>query len=83
MRIGKLPENVWKRSVFRHINKTKRKEVKTGAGIGEDCAVFSFGSEEMTSVSLCTVCRPGEDTARLAIYGSVNMLAASGQNLWR
>ena len=78
MRIGKLPENVWKRSVFRHINKTKREEVKTGAGIGEDCAVFSFGSEEMTSVSLCTVCRPGEDTARLAIYGSVNMLAASG-----
>lgn len=78
MRIGKLPENVWKRSVFRHINKTKREEVKTGAGIGEDCAVFSFGSKEMTCMSLYTVCRPGEDTARLAIYGSVNMLAASG-----
>lgn len=40
MKIGKLPENVLKRSVLRQMNrKGKRAD---GAGLGEDCAVFSF-----------------------------------------
>lgn len=78
MRTGKLPENVWKRSVLRQINKTKRKEVVSGAGIGENCAVFSFDGKEMTCLSLYTGCWPGGDTARLAVHGSVNALAASG-----
>ena len=78
MRTGKLPENVWKRSVLRQINKRKREEVAIGAGIGENCAVLSFDGKEMTCMSLYTGCWPGEDTARLAVHGSVNALAASG-----
>ena len=78
MRIGKLPENVWKRSVFRQINQTKRKEVAAGAGIGGNCAVFSFGSEEVTCMSLYTGCWPGTGAARLAAHRSVNALAALG-----
>lgn len=45
MKIGKVPENVLKRSVLRQI-KTKNAEVAIGAGIGEDCAVF-FASNEL------------------------------------
>ena len=41
MKTGKLPENVLKRSVLRQM-KTERKEVLNGAGIGKDCAIFSF-----------------------------------------
>lgn len=42
MQIGKVPENILKRSVLRQI-KTARGEVLHGAGVGEDCAIFSFG----------------------------------------
>lgn len=44
MRMGKMPENVLKRSVLRQI-RTKSAEVAIGAGIGEDCAVFSYSGE--------------------------------------
>jgi len=40
MKIGKVSENVLKRSVFRQI-KTKRKEVISGAVSGGDCAFFA------------------------------------------
>lgn len=41
MKIGRISENVLKRSVLQQI-KTKCDEVVIGAGIGNDCAVFSF-----------------------------------------
>lgn len=41
MKIGKITENVYKRSILQQI-KTKRGEVLKGAALGEDCAVFSF-----------------------------------------
>ena len=41
MKIGKVSVNVLKRSVLRQI-KTTGNEVRSGAGIGEDCAIFSF-----------------------------------------
>lgn len=46
MKIGKVSENVLKRSVFRQI-KTKRKEVISGAVSGGDCAIFA--SDTMAS----------------------------------
>ena len=39
MEIGKIPESILKRAVFRQIH-TKRDEVLVGAGVGEDCAVM-------------------------------------------
>ena len=41
MKTGKVPENVLKRSVLRQL-KTERKEIQSGAGVGTDCAIFSF-----------------------------------------
>ena len=53
MKIGKVTENVWKRSVLRQI-KTKRNEVISGAGPGADCAVFSC-AEAAGDVVSCTL----------------------------
>lgn len=68
MKIGKVPENVLKRSVLKQIQ-TKREEIVNGAGIGEDCAIFSFGGGEpmMTCVQTAAVKayafeKPGADT---------------------
>ena len=40
MKIGKVPENVLKRSILKQI-RTKRPEVLVGAGVGEDCAAIA------------------------------------------
>lgn len=40
MEIGKVPENVLKRSVFKKLT-VKRPEVLVHAGVGEDCAVLA------------------------------------------
>lgn len=48
MKTGKVPVNVLKRSVLRQM-KTKRKEVQSGAGVGRDCAVFSFSDDCVVS----------------------------------
>lgn len=45
MKIGKVSESVLKRSVLRQL-KTKREEVICGAGVGDDCAIFSLKSNE-------------------------------------
>lgn len=50
MQIGKVPENILKRSVLGQI-KTKRDEVSHGAGIGKDCAIFSL--EEGAEMAVC------------------------------
>ena len=46
MEIGKIPENVLKRSVFKQLN-CKRNEVIVHPGVGEDCAVLSVAKDEM------------------------------------
>lgn len=45
MRIGKVPENVLRRSVLRQI-RARRKEIVSGAGVGKDCAILSLGPGE-------------------------------------
>ena len=89
MKTGKVPENILKRSVLRQ-SKTEREEVKNGAGIGRDCAVFSFSDgcviscvqEGAVAVKADAGCRPGEHTVRYTtaqlIQKCANNLAASG-----
>lgn len=49
MKIGKVSESVLKRSVLRQL-KTKREEILCGAGVGDDCAIFSLNpGEKMVS----------------------------------
>lgn len=60
MKTGKLSESILKRSILKKL-RTRRPEVIQGAGIGKDCALFSFGEEEVAlSVSSFTVFNPKE-----------------------
>ena len=46
MKLGKISDSILKRTVLKQI-KFKRNEVINGAGVGEDCAIFSCGADEM------------------------------------
>lgn len=48
MRIGKVSDSVLKRSVLKLLRE-KREEISKGAGVGEDCALFSFKDSHMAS----------------------------------
>ena len=46
MEIGKVPENVLKRAVFKQLHH-RRQEVLVRPGVGEDCSVVEPGEEEV------------------------------------
>lgn len=77
MKIGKVPENVLKRSVFKQIH-TKRPEVILGAGVGEDCAAIKLAEDETLVLSTDPITGTAQDIGTLAIQITVNDLASSG-----
>lgn len=77
MEIGKVPENVLKRAVFRQIH-TKRDEVLVGAGIGEDCAVMQLAEDEVFVLSTDPITGTGKNMGSLAIQITANDLASAG-----
>ncbi len=77
MRTGKISENVLIRSVFRRI-KTKREEVKCGAGVGTDCAVLAFAENEETVLSTNPVSAPADMVCAYALHRALNNVAAAG-----
>ncbi len=76
MRLGKISENVLRRSILKQI-KTKRNEVINGAGVGEDCAVFSLGEGEC-AVSMDPVLYGKSGIPAYAVIKAANNLAAGG-----
>ena len=85
MKIGKVSESVLKRSVLRQL-KTKRNEILCGAGVGDDCAIFSSANDEkmVSCVQEAAVMLPENITQDNAIPMShliqkcANNLAVSG-----
>lgn len=77
MKIGKIPESVLKRSVFKQIH-TKRGEVLLGAGVGEDCAAVKLAADEIFVVSTDPITGTATDIGHLAIHITMNDLASSG-----
>ena len=77
MNIGKLPENVLRRSVFKQLH-TKRKEVLQGAGVGEDCAAMLLGADEMFVVSTDPITGTTQDIGRMGMLVTLNDLASAG-----
>ncbi|MCI9014486.1 MAG: hydrogenase maturation factor, partial [Lachnospiraceae bacterium] len=77
MRCGKVSENVLKRSVLKYI-KTHREEVVSGAALGEDCAVLSFGEGYETVLSTTPVTAAAERISTYAIPMALNNVAAAG-----
>lgn len=77
MKVGKIPENVLKRSVFKQIH-TKRSEVLLGAGVGEDCAAVRLLDDEVFVVSTDPITGTATDIGHLAIHITMNDLASAG-----
>ena len=77
MKIGKIPESVLKRSVFKQI-RTKRPEVLIGAGVGEDCAVMQLKENEVFVLSTDPITGTVKDLGSHSIHITANDLAASG-----
>jgi len=77
MKIGKVPENVLKRSVIKQI-KTKRKEILVGAGVGEDCAVISLAEDEVFVMSTDPITGTVHDIGSLSVHVTANDIASSG-----
>ena len=74
MKTGKLSESILKRSILKKL-RTRRPEVIQGAGVGKDCALFSFGEEEVAlSASSFTVFDPKEIDWKL--IKAINNVAA-------
>ncbi len=77
MEIGKLPESVLKRSVFKQLH-TERPEVIQGAGVGEDCAALELAEGEIFVVSTDPITAATTDAGKLAIRVTLNDLATTG-----
>lgn len=76
MKIGKLPENIYKRSVLKEL-RYKRKEIISGAGIGNNCAVFSPVKEDVVT-SMAFMAGKADQIGLAAVHRAVNQIAASG-----
>ena len=76
LKIGKLDSEVLQRIVIDKIN-YKRPEVKTRAGVGEDCAVIDYGAYECV-ISTDPITASVNDIGRLAIHISCNDIASNG-----
>lgn len=77
MKIGKLPENVLKRSVLRQLH-TKRKDILSGAGVGVDCAALKTELDEVVVFSSDPVIWLNETDGKRAVFSSCNDLACTG-----
>ena len=66
MKIGKVPENVLKRSVMKQLH-YKRDEVILGPGIGEDCAALALAEDEILVMSTDPITGTAKDIGKLAI----------------
>lgn len=77
MNVGKIPETVLKRSVFKQIRK-RREEVLIHAGVGEDCAAMALGEDEVFVISTDPITGAAEDIGTLAVHVTANDLASSG-----
>ena len=76
MRIGKVTENVLKRSVFK-LHKVKNDQ--ESAAVGTDCAVFAYREEQenkkrMILSSVCPITVQSTYAGRYAVMGAINNL---------
>lgn len=77
MNIGKVPETVLKRSIFKQLQ-VKRDEVLIGPGVGEDCGIIQVAPEEAIVLSTDPITGTAHGVGTLAVHITLNDLAASG-----
>ncbi len=77
MKIGKVPETILKRSVFKQI-KHRREEVLVRPGVGRDCSVLAVGPDEVIVLSTDPITGAVNDIGTLAVHITTNDIASSG-----
>lgn len=82
MEIGKVPESVLKRSIFKQIH-TKRPEVLVGAGVGEDCAAMELAPGEVFVFSTDPITGTEKNMGSLAVQITANDLQVPVQSRWQ
>lgn len=80
MEIGKVPENVLKRSVFKKL-RVRRPEVLLHPGVGEDCGALAVGEDEAIVFSTDPITGTANDIGKLAFHITANDIASSGAEL--
>jgi hydrogenase maturation factor len=75
--IGKVPESVLKRAIFKQLN-VKREEVLLGPNVGEDCSILKLEKDELFVVSSDPITAAVNEIGRLSIHITANDLASSG-----
>lgn len=77
MEIGKVPENILKRSVFKQI-RHRRPEVVLHPGVGEDCSGVQIAQGEVLVLSVDPITATDKGTGIFAVHVTANDLASSG-----
>lgn len=79
MEIGKVPENILKRSVLKRLT-VRRPEVLVHAGVGEDCAVLAPSADALV-LSTDPITGTAKEIGNLAFHIMANDIASSGAEL--
>lgn len=77
MEIGKVPENVLKRAVFKQIHH-RRPEVILHPGVGEDCSAVEVAEDEVLVFSVDPITATSKGAGTFAVHITANDLASSG-----
>lgn len=77
MKLGKVPETVLKRSIFKQLS-IHRDEVIVRPNVGEDCSAIQFDKDEVCVVSTDPITGAVKDIGSLAVNITANDLASSG-----
>lgn len=80
MKIGKIPEIVLKRSVFKQI-KHRREEVLIRPGVGRDCSAIAIEKDEAIVISTDPITGTTKDIGALAVHITANDIASSGGDI--
>lgn len=77
MKIGKIPETVLKRSVFKQI-RHRRDEVLVRPGVGLDCSILKLAEDEVCVLSTDPITGTVDDIGAYAVHITANDIACSG-----
>lgn len=77
MKVGKIPETVLKRSIFKQIHH-RRNEILVRPGVGEDCAMLQIEPDEVLVMSTDPITGTVNDIGTFAVHITANDIASSG-----
>lgn len=78
MKSGKLSEAVLKRSVIKAVNKQKKQNTTSKAGVGCDAGLFELQTEGVAACACTALAGQEEGLAALAVHRACNSLMAAG-----